>query len=124
MESSVNVYVTIDKDFLEGSPQLYVVNEIWNEQVDLDEASFYIRRKLHDEDQISVKLEDGTGFFISKKQSLNDVYHRYWAITMLVPPLDYCKVEYAGRGFADQLWSHAAVKHIWINGEEITCAEK
>lgn len=121
---NANVYVTVNKDFLEDFPRLYVANEIWDEQDDLDEASFYIRRKLHDEDQISVKLEDGTGFFISKKQSLNDVYHRYWAITILVPPLEHCKVEYAGRGFADCLWSHSPIRHIWINGEEITCTEK
>ena len=121
---SANVYVTISKNLFDGFPQLYVTNEVWDEQDELSEASFYITRKVNDEDQISVKLEDGTGFFISKKQSLNDVYHRYWAITILVPPLDYCKVEYAGRGFADCLWSHSPIRHIWINGEEITCAGK
>ena len=75
--------------------QLSVANEVWTEQNELAENSFYLTRRLNEEDYITVKLEDGAGFSISKQQSLNDVTHRYWAIHMLVPPLEYCKVEYA-----------------------------
>lgn len=119
-----NVFIAVVPHLSGEYEQLSVANEVWTEQNELAGDSFYLTRKLNEEDYITVKLEDGTGFSISKQQSLNDVTHRYWAIHMLVPPLEYCKVEYAGRGISDSLESEAAIRHIWINGEEVTPTTK
>lgn len=119
-----NVFIAVVPHLSGEYEQLSVVNEIWTEQNELTENSFYLTRRLNEDDYITVKLEDGAGFSISKQQSLNDVTHRYWTIHMLVPPLEYCKVEYAGRGISDSLESHAAIRHIWINGEEVTPTTK
>lgn len=119
-----NVSVTVRKNSWESYDKLYVNDTYWTEDNDISPSSFIVDMPIVETDDIAVELEDGTHFRISKQQSLNDVSHVYWALTMLVPPLEHCEMVFAGRGYADSLWSRSHVKHIWINGGEVTPTTK
>ena len=110
----VDVYVVV-----QHSQNLYVSNRIWDEDGCLVKNSFRLEKPLGDKDEVVISLEDGAVFGIRKQQSINDVEHSYWAIYMTVPPLEYCTMRFAGRGFSDELWGKSPVRDILINGEKV-----
>ena len=115
-----NVFVTVRKNSQEPYDKLYVNDTYWTEAMIFPPSSFIVDMPIVETDDIAIELEDGTHFRISKQESLNDVNHVYWAITMLVPPLEHCEMVFAGRGYADSLWSRSHVKHIWVNGMDVS----
>lgn len=114
-----DVYVAVQHE-----QNLYVSNRMWDEDGCLVKGSFKLEKPLNDKDEVVVSLEDGTVFGIRKQQSINDVGHSYWGIYITVPPLEYCTMRFAGRGFSDQIWSNAMVVSVQINGVEVIPAEK
>ena len=119
-----NVLVTVRKNSWEPYDRLYVSDTYWTEDDDLSPSSFIIDMPITETDDITIKLEDGAAFRISKKQSLNDVTHKYWSITMVVPPLVRCELSFAGKGYSDSLRSYSHVRHVWINGKDAVPIEK
>jgi len=114
-----NVFVTVRKNPQEQYDKLYVNDMYLTEEEDVSPSSFVVDTPIVETDVITIELEDGTLFCVSKQQSLNNVSHGYWAFTMLVPPLEHCEMVFAGRGYTDNLWSRSHVKHIWINGMDV-----
>lgn len=115
----IDVYVAV-----QHGQSLYVSNRVWDADGCLMKDSFKLEKSLDDKDEVVISLEDGTVFGIRKQQSINDVKHSYWAIYMAVPPLEYCTLRFAGRGFSDELWSKAMPTSVRINGVEVIPAEK
>lgn len=120
----IDVYVAVQPNYVENSQNIYVSNRVWDEDGYLVKDSFKLKRPLEEKDEVVISLEDGTVFGIRKQQSINDVEHSYWSIYMAVPPLEYCAMRFAGRGFSDELWSKAMVVSVRINGVEVIPAEK
>lgn len=120
----IDVYVAVQPNYAENSQNLYVSNRVWDMDGCLVKDSFKLEKPLNEKDVVVISLEDGTIFGIRKQQSINDVTHSYWAIHMIVPPLEYCTLRFAGRGFSDELWSKAMVTSVWINGIEVIPKEK
>lgn len=115
-----NVLVTVRRNPQEPYDKLYINDMYFTEEDDVSPSSFVVDMPIVETDDISVELKDGTLFRISKQQSLNDVGHGYWAFTMFVPPLEHCEMVFAGRSYADSLWSRSHVKHIWVNGMDVS----
>lgn len=115
-----NVFITVRKNSWEPYDKLYVNDMYLTEEEDISPSSFIVDMPIVETDDIAVELKDGTHFRISKQQSLNDINHRYWAFTMLVPPLEHCEMVFAGRGYADSLLSRSHVKHVWIDGMDVS----
>lgn len=113
-----NVFVAVKKNLWEPDDRLYI-NDMYLTEEDIS-SSFVVDMPIVETDDIAVELEDGTHFRISKQQSLNNVSHSYWAITMLVPPFEHCEMVFAGPGPTDYLWSRSHVKHVWINGVDVS----
>ena len=114
-----NVFVTVRRNSWEPYDKLYINDTYWTEDNDISPSSFIVDMPIVETDEIAIELEDGTSFRISKQESLNDVNHKYWAIHILVPPLEHCEMVFAGQGYADSLLSRSHVKHIWINGMDV-----
>jgi hypothetical protein len=115
----IDVYVAV-----QHGQNLFVSNRVWDMDGCLVKDSFKLEKPLDEKDEVVISLEDGTVFGIRKQQSINDVEHSYWAIYMAVPPLEYCTMRFAGRGFSDELWSKAMVVSVRINGVEVIPVEK
>lgn len=115
-----NVFVTVRKNSWEPYDKLYINDTYWTEDGDISPSSFIVDMPIVEAEDIAIELEDGTHFRISKQQNLNIVNHRYWAIHILVPPLEHCEMVFAGQGYADSLLSRSHVKHIWINGMDVS----
>lgn len=115
----VDVYVAV-----QYGQNLYVSNRIWDADGCLAEDSFKLEKPLDERDEVVISLEDGTVFGIRKQQSINDVGHSYWGVYVAVPPLEYCTMRFAGRGFSDEIWSKSAVTSVRINGVEVIPTEK
>ena len=120
----IDVYVAVQPNYVENSQNLYVSNRVWDEDGCLVKSSFKLEKPLDEKDEVVISLEDGTVFGIRKQQSINDVEHSYWSIYMAVPPLEYCTMRFAGRGFSDELWSKAMVVSVRINGVEVVPVKK
>lgn len=120
----IDVYVAVQPNYTENSQNLYVSNRVWDEDGCLVKSSFKLEKPLNEKDEVVISLEDGTVFGIRKQQSINDVEHSYWGIYMAVPPLAYCTMRFAGRGFSDELWAKAMPTSVRINGVEVIPAEK
>ena len=111
---SADVHVAV-----QHGQNLYVSNRVWDEDCCLMKDSFKLEKPLNDKDEVVISLEDGTVFGIRKQQSTNDVGHSYWGIYVVVPPLEYCTIRFAGRDFSDELWSTSPVEYISVNGEKL-----
>lgn len=94
-------------------------NRIDYDNYEGENTLLHIYCPIRDSDSVTVELEDGATFYISKRAHLERKEHQYWQFFTIVPPQWYCTMEFAGLKHSDEVWSEAHLKRVVVNEEDI-----